>query len=82
MLLSDTPKHSPDETIHILLLVIFEEDNNNQQHYEHQKQYHIRLKILAQNGVLVLQGLAPIVAIFPFCGVIGWDWTANSHLVC
>ena len=34
-----------------------------------------------RNGVLVLEGLAPIVAIFPFCGVIGWDWTANSHLV-
>ena len=32
-------------------------------------------------GVLVLRGLAPVVAIWPFCGVIGWDWTKNSMLV-
>jgi hypothetical protein len=32
-------------------------------------------------GVLVLRGLAPIVAIWPFCGVIGWDWTSNSTLI-
>ena len=29
------------------------------------------------NGVLVLRGPAPVVAISPFCGVIGWEWTAN-----
>jgi hypothetical protein len=29
----------------------------------------------------VLRGPAPVVAISPFCGVIGWDWTANSTLV-
>jgi hypothetical protein len=33
------------------------------------------------NGMLVLRGPAPVVAISPFCGVIGWDWTANSTLV-
>ena len=33
------------------------------------------------NGVLVLRGPAPVVAISPFCGVIGWEWTANSTLV-
>jgi hypothetical protein len=33
------------------------------------------------NGVLVLRGLAPVVAIWPFCGVIGWEWTGNSTLV-
>jgi hypothetical protein len=33
------------------------------------------------NDVLVLRGLAPVVAISPFCGVIGWEWTGNSTLV-
>jgi hypothetical protein len=33
------------------------------------------------DGTLVLRGPAPIVAIFPFCGVIGWGRTKNSVLV-
>jgi hypothetical protein len=33
------------------------------------------------NDVLVLRGLAPVVAISPFCGVIGWEWTGNSTLL-
>jgi hypothetical protein len=36
---------------------------------------------IGPDNVLRLNGQAPIVAIWPFCGVVGWSWnSSNAHL--